>query len=42
MKNMKLGFRFNSIPNGEYLIFFRGHVLGQTFESVKIKVLNQN
>lgn len=42
MKNMKLGFRFNSIPNGEYLIFFRGHVKGQTFESVKIKVLNQN
>ena len=42
MKNMKLGFRFNSIPNGEYLIFFRGHVKGQIFESGKIKVLNQN
>lgn len=42
MKNMKLGFRFNSIPNGEYLIFFRGHVKGQIFESAKIKVLNQN
>lgn len=46
MENMKLGFRFNSIPNGDYLIFFRGYLPAagkmHTVDSAKIQIKNQN
>jgi C1A family cysteine protease len=46
LNKMLLGFRFNSIPDGEYLIFFRGYLPanGENFfvDSEKIKVLNKN
>ncbi len=46
LKNMKLGFRTNSIPNGQYYFFFRGHMPAAgrvyTTESSKIKVTVAN
>lgn len=46
LKNMKLGFRFNSIPDGDYLIFYRGHLpMGGkdvVFDSAKVQVKNLN
>lgn len=46
LKNMKLGFRTNSIPNGQYYFFFRGFMPAAgrvyTSESSKIKVTVQN
>ena len=46
LPNMKLGFRFNSIPDGDYLIFYRGYLPAagamRTVESTKIQVKNQN
>ena len=46
LKNMKLGFRTNSIPNGQYYFFFRGYLPAAgkvyTVESSKIKVTVAN
>jgi C1A family cysteine protease len=46
LNDMILGFRFNSIPDGDYMIFFRGYLpaAGQIFtvDSQKIKVTNKN
>lgn len=46
LNKMLLGFRFNSIPNGDYLIFFRGYLpaSGENYfvDSDKIKVTNKN
>lgn len=46
LNKMLLGFRFNSIPNGEYLLFFRGYLPAtgkmNTVESAKVKVFNKN
>jgi C1A family cysteine protease len=46
LKNMKLGFRTNSIPNGQYYFFFRGYypAAGKVYtsESSKLKVNIQN
>ncbi|MFL5785891.1 MAG: C1 family peptidase, partial [Bacteriovoracaceae bacterium] len=46
LKNMKLGFRTNVLPNGTYNFFFRGYypAAGKvyTVESAKMKVTTQN
>ena len=46
LDKMLLGFRFNSIPDGEYMIFYRGYLPAEgqmyTVDSQKIKVLNKN
>lgn len=46
LKNMKLGFRTNGLPNGEYYFFFRGYLPAggkmYTVESNKIRVNVQN
>ena len=46
LKNMKLGFRTNTIPNGEYYFFFRGYIPAAvkvyTVESNKVKATVAN
>lgn len=46
LEKMKLGFRFNSIPNGKYEIFYRGYipVKGKMFtvDSEHVKVTTKN
>jgi hypothetical protein len=46
LKNMKLGFRTNTLPNGQYYFFFRGYMPANgrvyTSESSKIKVTVAN
>ncbi len=46
LNKMLLGFRFNSIPDGEYLIFYRGYLPAggklYTVDSEKIKITNKN
>ena len=46
LNKMSIGFRFNGIPNGDYLIFFRGYLPASgkmnTVDSEKIKITNNN